>query len=154
MSAKAPDESHRLERLRALSDLLDNAFRVPGTNFRVGLDALIGLVPGVGDLIGTLASGYIIVEAARFGVPKSTLTRMLVNVAIESIVGAVPALGDLFDAAWKANARNLILLRDHVGQPRAARASSRRLVAAVVLLFLLVAAGGVWLLVSVARALS
>ena len=95
--------------LGRLAWLLDEAFRIPGTNQKVGIDPLIGLVPGVGDAIGALLSTYIIVEAARRGAPVWTVVRMLGNVAVETLVGAIPILGDLFDVVWKANMRNLAL---------------------------------------------
>ena len=98
--------------LRRLAWWLDDAFRIPGTNQRIGFDALIGLVPGVGDTIGALLSTYIIIEAARRGASVWTVTRMLGNVAIETLVGAFPLIGDLFDAVFKANQRNLALLGD------------------------------------------
>ena len=96
--------------LGRLAWLLDEAFRIPGTNQKVGIDPLIGLVPGVGDAIGALLSTYIIVEAARRGAPVWTVVRMLGNVAVETLVGTIPILGDLFDVVWKANMRNLVLL--------------------------------------------
>ena len=102
----------RIDRLRRLAWLLDSSLRIPGTRFRVGADALLGLVPVVGDLAGAALSGVILVEAARLGVRKGILARMALNVAIEALVGAVPLAGDLFDAAWKANQRNLRLLED------------------------------------------
>lgn len=98
--------------LRRLAWWLDAAFRIPGTQQRVGLDALIGLIPGVGDTIGALLSTYIIVAAARRGASVWTVARMLGNVAIETTLGAIPILGDLFDAAFKANLRNMDLLAD------------------------------------------
>lgn len=107
-----PEES-RLRRLDRLAQLLDTALPIPGTNFRVGLDGLLGLVPGVGDTIGAVFSAYIIFEAARMGFPKGTLLRMVGNVAVETLVGAIPIIGDIFDIAWKANVRNLALLRAH-----------------------------------------
>lgn len=116
----------RLDRLRKLAWLLDNQFRVPGTNFRFGLDALIGLVPGLGDIAGSVASAAFIFEAARLGVPKTVIARMLANVGIETVVGAIPALGDLFDAAFKANAKNLRLLERHSTAPELVHRSSRR----------------------------
>ena len=88
---------------------LDNAITVPGTRFRIGFDALIGLIPGVGDLIGTLLSSYIIAVAAAQGLPASALARMAINVGVEAIVGAVLIVGDLFDAVWKANQRNIAI---------------------------------------------
>ena len=109
---------------------LDNAFTVPGTRFRIGFDALIGLVPGVGDLIGTLLSSYIVAVAAAQGLPASALARMAINVGIEAIVGAVPILGDLFDAVWKANQRNIALMARFRTTPVAAQRQSRAVVAA------------------------
>ena len=109
---------------------LDNAITVPGTRFRIGFDALIGLIPGVGDLIGTLLSSYIIAVAAARGVPPSALARMAINVGLEAIVGAVPILGDLFDAAWKANQRNIALMSQFRRTPDVARRQSRAVVAA------------------------
>ncbi len=130
-----------LERLRRLGHLLDNSFRVPGTNLRFGLDAIIGLVPGVGDLAGGALSLYIIVEAARLGVPRPLLARMGYNVAVDVLVGAVPVLGDLFDAGFKANLRNLALVQQHVDRPVLARRSGRRFAATLAIgLFLLLAA--------------
>ena len=130
-----------LQRLRRLGQLLDNSIRVPGTNFRFGLDTIIGLVPGVGDLAGGALSLYILVEAARLGVPRPLLVRMGYNVAVDVLVGAVPVLGDLFDAAFKANLRNLALVQQHVDRPVLARRSGRRFAALLAAaLFLLLAA--------------
>ncbi len=109
---------------------LDNSIAVPGTRFRIGFDALIGLVPGIGDLIGTLLSSYIIAVAASQGLPRSALVRMAINVGIEAVVGMVPILGDLFDAAWKANQRNIRLMTQFQTTPQAARRQSRVVVAA------------------------
>jgi len=108
----------------------DNAFTIPGTRFRIGFDALIGLLPGVGDLVGTLLSSYIVVVAAAQGLPASALARMAINVGIEAIVGAVPILGDLFDAVWKANQRNVALMAQFRTTPVAAQRKSRAVVAA------------------------
>ena len=116
----------RVARLRTLSRLLDSQFRIPGTNFRFGLDAIVGLVPGLGDVAGAVASSAIIFEAARLGAPKSVLARMMANVGIEMLVGAVPALGDLFDVVFKANNRNMRLIEGHVSAPDLAHRSSRR----------------------------
>lgn len=97
--------------------MLDNSIHVPGTRWRIGVDGLIGLVPGVGDLLGALISGYVLTEAARAGASMSLILRMGLNVALETLVGAVPVIGDLFDFAYKANARNVRLLRRHVIDP-------------------------------------
>ncbi|KAB1075524.1 DUF4112 domain-containing protein [Methylobacterium planeticum] len=103
-----------LARLEKLAHLLDSAFLIPGTNRRVGIDAVLGLVPIVGDFAGMLMSSYIVYEAKRLGVPRWLLARMALNVAFDGMVGVVPLAGDLFDAAFKANRRNVRLLRRHL----------------------------------------
>jgi len=106
-------EESRLRRLDTLSRILDSAFPIPGTRLRVGLESLLGLIPGIGDTIGAVLSVYIIFEAARFGLPKRTLLRMIGNVAVEALVGVFPIVGDIFDIAWQANVKNMALLRAH-----------------------------------------
>ncbi|MEO8271100.1 MAG: DUF4112 domain-containing protein [Aureliella sp.] len=101
---------HHLKRIRALATLMDNAFRVPGTNFRIGWDSIIGLIPGVGDIITGIASASIVGYAVRLGVRKRVLVRMLANLGIDVTVGAIPLIGDLFDVAFKSNVRNVALL--------------------------------------------
>jgi hypothetical protein len=103
-----------LERLERLAQLLDTALVIPGTNFRFGADAIIGLVPGIGDAITTAISAYIVYEARRLGVPRHLLVRMIGNVALDGLVGAVPLVGDVFDTMWRANIRNVRLLRKHL----------------------------------------
>lgn len=119
--------------LRRLARVMDEAVRVPGTNVRFGLDALIGLVPGVGDLAGAAIAGYIVLAGIRQGAPASVLLHMLFNVAIDTIGGAVPIIGDLFDVGWRANARNVALLERHVAAPGETRAASRGVVVIVIL---------------------
>jgi hypothetical protein len=136
-------ELDRLERLRRLGYLLDNSIPIPGTGFRIGLETIVGLVPGVGDLIGGGFSIYIVLQAARMGVPASLLARMGWNLFVDVVVGAVPFLGDLFDAGFKANMRNLALLERHVEAPGHSRRVSRRFVAVLVLLLGLVVIGAV-----------
>ena len=112
-----PGEASRVDtmkRLDALATLLDSAFVIPGTNFRFGVDGIIGLVPVLGDLVTTAISSYIVFEARRLGVSKFTLARMAGNVAIDGVIGAVPLLGDLFDVAFRANRRNVKILRDQL----------------------------------------
>jgi hypothetical protein len=109
----------RLARIEALARLLDTAFLIPGTNIRFGFDALIGLVPGIGDAVTSLISLYIISEARALGAPRLLVARMLANVALESVVGIVPIVGDAFDVAWRSNRRNLALLRDHLDRSAA-----------------------------------
>lgn len=98
------------EWLRALSRLLDDAFLVPGTRFRVGIDPLLGLIPVFGDLATLSMSFYILITAAKMQVPKATLYRMGLNVVIDYIVGSIPILGNVFDFFWKANSKNVELL--------------------------------------------
>jgi hypothetical protein len=111
--ARPQSRAERMARLDALANLLDTAFIIPGTNIRFGFDAMIGLVPGIGDAITTLISLYIVREARDLGAPRHLLARMLANVAIDGFVGAVPFLGDAFDVMWRANRRNVALLRKH-----------------------------------------
>jgi hypothetical protein len=115
-----------LERLRTLSRLLDNAFVIPGTSYRIGLDPIVGLVPGIGDAISAVFSLYIVFQAARMGVPRATLVRMLGNVGVDTIIGEIPLLGDLFDAGFKSNMRNLALIEQHVERPASSKKQSRR----------------------------
>ena len=104
--------AERIARLDAFATLLDTAVLIPGTNVRFGLDALIGLVPGIGDAVTTLMSLYIVGEARALGAPRHLVLRMLGNVAIDGLFGAVPLAGDVFDVMWRANRRNMALLRD------------------------------------------
>ena len=103
-----------LERLEFLATLLDSAILIPGTKIRFGADAVIGLVPGIGDAITTALSAWIVYEAHRLGVPRHMLMRIIGNVAVDGLVGAVPLVGDLFDVMWRANRRNMRLLRQHL----------------------------------------
>ena len=95
-----------------LSRYLDGLFRIPGTDWRFGLDALIGLVPNVGDTLTSLASFYILFSGVRYGVPKITLLRMAINIGIDYLVGSIPFIGDAFDFFWKANKQNMELIRE------------------------------------------
>lgn len=113
------------ERLKWLAWLLDSSIPVPGTSFTIGLDALIGLVPVLGDLVGVLLSSYIMSEAARLGAPRPLLWRMAFNVGVEGVVGMIPFAGDVFDAAWKANQKNVRLLDAWLDRPDQARRSNR-----------------------------
>jgi hypothetical protein len=106
----------RIARIEAVATLLDTAFLIPGTSMRFGLDALVGLVPGIGDALTTAVSLWLVKEAHVLGAPKHLIARMLGNIAIDGVVGAVPLLGDAFDLVWKSNRRNLHLLRRHLAQ--------------------------------------
>ena len=117
-SADATDRLAALARLRRVALLFDARYRIPGTRFRFGLDALVGLVPGLGDLVGGAVSLWMLSEAQRLGASRATLAKMLANVLLDLAVGAVPLAGDVFDASFKANLRNLRLLERELG-PRA-----------------------------------
>lgn len=103
-----------LNRIRRLSRLMDTSLRIPGTGFRIGLDPIIGLIPGAGDLISTGFSAYIIFLATRFGLPPKAISQMIFNIALEGVVGTIPLVGDLFDAYYKSNIRNLAILETHL----------------------------------------
>lgn len=152
-----PAPPAELARAQALARLLDTSVKVPGTSFRVGLDPIIGLIPGLGDFAGVLLSTAILVSAARLGVPRPILLRMAANIGVEALVGTVPILGDLFDAGWRANMRNVRLMERSLAEPaRAAKSSRRWLVttaAALGAALLALVAGAAWLLITVLQAL-
>lgn len=133
--------------LEQLSHWLDGLFRVPGTGWRFGLDALVGLVPGVGDFATTAVSFYILAAGVRYRVPKATLLRMGLNIGIDYLVGALPVVGDLFDAYWKANQKNVELLRRRASvsaeEARRGRLSDWLFVGAIMLALLLLLVGAV-----------
>jgi hypothetical protein len=117
-SMRTPSREERLARIDALSVLLDTAFVIPGTNIRFGLDALIGLVPGIGDAVTTVMSLYIVNEARALGAPRLLIARMLANVALDGFVGAIPLVGDAFDVVFRANRRNMALLLAYLDRSR------------------------------------
>lgn len=124
MRSAVQSNEEQISRLRRLAWLLDSSIPIPGTRFSIGLEALVGLVPFIGDFVGVAFSGVILVGAARMGVGRRILTRMALNVALEGVVGLVPLAGDVFDAAWKANQRNVRLLNAWLERPvRTERAS-------------------------------
>jgi hypothetical protein len=136
--------------------LLDNAIQIPGTSWKIGLDPIIGLIPGVGDMVGAVLSGYIVLEAVRAEVPTFTLARMLVNVGIDTLLGAVPALGDVFDAAWKSNTMNVTLLERHLVAAGSAPPRRRNVIGVMALALtalVLIVGAGVALGIFVARLL-
>jgi hypothetical protein len=124
------------QRLNFLAWLLDSSIPIPGTRLTVGLDALVGLLPFIGDLIGVVLSSYILAEANRMGVGRAILARMALNVAIDGVVGIVPLFGDAFDAAWKANQKNVRLLNAWAEQPHRTRRASGLFLAGVSLALL------------------
>ena len=136
-----------LQRLEKLSHWLDDFIRIPGTRFRVGLESLIGLIPGIGDIAGLIMGGYVVVEAHRMGTPGELKLRMLRNVAVDALVGLVPFFGDLYDFAYRSNRRNLQMLFDHYRPKSAplapASATGRRLI--WLFAVLLIGLGAWWL---------
>lgn len=124
---EAPPEGDdgALRRVRRVARLMDDAVEIPFLGVRIGLDPLLGLLPGAGDVLGAAVGGWIVVTAARLGASASVVARMLLNVGVDALSGAVPLLGDLFDVAFKANRRNLDILEEHVLDPTATRRRSR-----------------------------
>ena len=112
--ARSASRAERIARIDRLATLLDTRFAIPFTKIRFGADSLIGLAPGVGDAVTTALALYIVYEAHRLGAPKTVLARMLGNVAIDGMVGIVPVAGDVFDVMFRANRRNVRILREHL----------------------------------------
>ena len=137
--------------LDLLSHLLDDFLRIPGTPIRFGLDGIVGFIPGIGDLLGGLASTILIVAAWSRGVPNVVVARMVLNVAIETAAGSIPILGNLFDIGWRANRRNYALLTRATAAPQQRTAGHWLFIAGICLLLAIILAipfvlGG-WLLI-------
>ncbi len=111
LKTASPSQGDAIRRMEMMAKLLDNAFVIPGTNQRVGIDAIIGLVPGLGDIATTILSSYVICEARNLGVSRIAIGRMLTNLAIHASVGAIPIVGDVFDAFFRVNQRNMRIVR-------------------------------------------
>ena len=132
-----------IRRARALARILDTAVGIPGTKIRLGLDPVLGLVPGAGDVASAMLSAYIVLVAANKGAPRPVIWRMLGNIAVDTALGSVPVLGDMFDVAFKSNIRNVELLERYAVEPAAVERRSRGLaVLVIVVVALLVAAIG------------
>jgi hypothetical protein len=129
-----------LEELRRLASWLDDAVRIPGTNIRVGLDALLGLLPGVGDVGTSLVGAYVLLAAARLGAPVSVLLRIALNLGVDAALGAVPVLGDVFDVAFRSHRRNVRLLEAWMASPAVTRRKSGATVAFAALLAVVILA--------------
>ncbi len=127
--AVSPEDRKHLDRL---AWLMDNCIPIPGLRYRIGLDGIVGLSPGVGDALGAVISSYILSESARLGAPKSILIKMAFNVAVDAVLGAIPLVGDFFDFTWKANLRNVKLLHEYLDKPRKTVVVSRLFVAALI----------------------
>ena len=125
LQAGAAGDDNAVRRMEFVAQLLDSAFVLPGTNKRVGIDAIIGLVPGIGDVVTTVLSSYVIWEARNLGVSRLALGRMLANLAIHASVGSIPVIGDVFDAFFRVNQRNMRIVRAQLGAGKNRRPASR-----------------------------
>jgi len=132
------------ESLETLSKYLDGVFRVPGTSWKFGLDALIGLVPNVGDMATSLLSFYILIAGVRYGVPKITLLRMAFNIGLDYVVGAIPFVGDAFDFFWKSNQQNMDLIRERGTGKGTGTAGDYLFVIAIILILIGVLIGSIF----------
>ena len=145
-------QSKAVGRARELARVLDSAITIPGTGIRLGLDAIIGLLPAGGDAIGAALSSIIVMTALKQGVPRPVIWRMVGNVVIDTLIGSIPLLGDLFDVAWKANSKNAELLAQYEGAPEKTTTRSRGFAILVVLVLLLILAAIVAVGVLLAKA--
>jgi hypothetical protein len=136
-------EPRQLKRMDALARLMDTQFRLPGTNFRFGLDGIIGLIPGAGDLSTFAVSGYMIWVMAHNGASGYVMARMILNVLLDALIGSIPLLGDLFDFAFKANTRNMKLMQQHYREGRH-RGSAWKVILPVLILLLFVIIALIW----------
>jgi len=146
-SPNPPNQSQiaSLWRLRQISHLLDNAIPIPGTRYRIGLDPVLGLIPGGGDLISSIFAGYVVFKAAQLGAPRETLVQMAANIVFDTVAGTVPVAGDLLDVTWKANVKNIELLDAHLGSPDAGKKADWLFVAALLLGLMLIVGGVIFL---------
>lgn len=108
------NQEKKVAHLRAVARFLDDSIPVPGTTYRIGVEPIVGLIPGVGDFFGVTVSAYIILRAADLGVSKTTIVRMIINLVIDGVVGSLPIVGDLFDIVWKANLRNIAIVESEL----------------------------------------
>ena len=141
-----PGQERRLLLLRRVARLLDSAATLPGTSIRVGLDPILGLLPGLGDLVSPLFTIGLLWQARDLGLPRVVQLRMIGNVAVDALVGAVPIVGDLFDVAWKANDMNMALLDRHAYEERRPEPGDWLFVSAMTLVLLAIAAAPILLL--------
>ena len=131
----------RVNNLRRLSHLLDNAIPIPGTGYRIGIDPILGLLPGSGDTLAGALGAYIVVEAARMGVSRQVVGEMVGNIIFDSLVGIVPVLGDIFDVGWKANVRNIALLEKNLHLTQDNRSSDRLFLIGLIFLLTVIVLG-------------
>lgn len=149
--------SDGIERLRRAAKVLDDSITIPGTKATVGIDSIIGLVPGLGDAVGLVFSGAILWQAFRMGASKRLLIRMLFNSALDALLGAVPLVGDWHDVVWKANVKNVALLERHLADPKGVAQASGWFLAGLMVALLGTAVGALllalWMVQQIALAL-
>ena len=158
--ARTAAASDPLARARTIARLLDAAVKVPGTSVRFGADAILGLIPGLGDVAGAALAGYLVLLAQRLGAPRTVVMRMLANVAVDTLGGTIPLIGDLFDVAYKSNSRNVALLEralagsGNTASAVAAPRASRWVVVATFVALVLLVAGALVVAVLAIRAIA
>lgn len=135
------------DKLDRLAWILDSSIPIPGTPWKIGLDGLIGLIPGIGDISAGVISSYILFQALRLGVPPLVVARMALNILLESVLGVIPVVGDIFDFAFKANQHNVALMREYVISPNKVKRRSLLLVLLIVLGLIGVLVAMVWMIV-------
>ena len=141
--AKQIPQQRDFSQLEWIAKLMDAQFTVPGTNFKFGLDGIIGLIPGAGDISTFAVSAYLLTIMARNGASGYVMARMVLNVVVDAVVGMIPILGDLFDIAFKANMRNLKLMKEHYVEGRH-KGGAWKILVPVLLLLLIVVGGIIW----------
>lgn len=144
----------KVKKLRRIAFLLDNSIPIPGTKYRFGLDPILGvlgIVGGSGDLIGGALGAYIVMEAAKMGLPERVVWQMVANIAIDSSVSLIPGIGDIFDVTWKANAKNIELLEEYLSVSPEATKSNPWFVASIVLVLAIIVLGFAFLTVTLIR---
>ena len=137
-------DNRQLRHLETLAKVMDNQFRLPGTNFRFGLDAIIGLIPGAGDLATFGISGFMLIIMARNGASGAVLAKMILNVLIDTLIGSIPIIGDAFDFGFKSNTKNIRLMKEHYLEGRH-QGGAWKVVLPVMLMFIVLFAGVGWL---------
>lgn len=141
---KRTTQNASMKQVARLTRLMDKQFTIPGTNFRFGLDGLLGLIPGVGDISTFAVSCYLLTLMAKNGASGYVMARMVLNVLIDAIIGSIPFIGDIFDFAFKANSKNMRLMQEHFVEGRH-RGGAWKVIVPIVLILLLIMVGGLWL---------
>ncbi len=141
---KPVTQNATMQQVARLSKLMDKQFSIPGTNFRFGLDGILGLIPGVGDISTFAVSCYLITLMAKNGASGYVMARMVLNVLIDAIIGSIPFIGDIFDFAFKANSKNMRLMQEHFVDGRH-RGGAWKVIIPIVIILLLILVGGIWL---------